>query len=328
MKILVTGGAGFIGSHIVDAYVGGGHEVAILDNLATGLRANLHPEIIFYHCNITDEGEVARCFDDFRPDVVSHHAAQIDVCKALDDPAYDASINIMGSLNVLLNAVRTGAQRFVFASSGGAVYGEPHFLPITEDHPITPASPYGISKFAFEQYLRVWHTVHPIKTIILRYANVYGPRQGGQGESGVVAIFANSLLQGQPCTVFGDGTATRDYVFVSDVVAANQAALHRGDNTIINIGTGQKISTRRVFETMREAFGCTSVQPLDALQRVGEVTQSCLSIDRARQVLGWQPQVDFQAGVRSTLEWYRKIQGEEPSAPDLQGATRQMIGVA
>ena len=307
MKILVTGGAGFIGSHIVDAYVLDGYEVAVLDNLATGSKANLHPESIFYHCDITDADEVARCFDDFRPDIVSHHAAQIDVCKALDNPAYDASINIMGSLNILLNAARIGAQRFIFASSGGAVYGEPHFLPITEDHPIAPASPYGISKFAFEQYLRVWHTLHPIKTVILRYANAYGPRQNGQGEAGVVAVFAGFLQQNQPCTVFGDGTATRDYVFVSDIVEANRAALHRGDNTIINIGTGQEISTRRVFETVSEAFGYGAVQPLEAPLRAGEVIRSSLSNDRARQVLDWQPKVDFQAGVQEYAQQYAGV---------------------
>ena len=306
MKILITGGAGFIASNIADAYLEDGHEVAVVDNLFSGFRGNVNPQATFYACDIRDAEHLGRCFDEFCPDVVSHHAAQLDVRKAVSDPVYDADVNIKGALNVLLHAVRVGAQRFIFSSTGGAVYGEPQFLPVTEDHPVAPESPYGLTKFTFEHYLRIWSHLHEITPIVLRYANIYGPRQTAHGEAGVVAIFAGLLLADKACSIFGDGSMTRDYVYVGDVVAANRAALTRGDNQIINIGTGVETSTREGFDAVRTAVGSGPMEPIFLPERPGEVHNICLDNSHAGEVLGWQPQVEFREGVRRTVEWQRQ----------------------
>jgi UDP-glucose 4-epimerase len=305
MKILVTGGAGFIASQIADAYIADGHQVAIIDNIVTGSRTNLPIGAAFYDVDIRDTGAVAQICDEFQPDVVSHHAAQLDVRKAVDDPAYDADININGSLNILIHATRTGAKRFIFASSGGACYGEPQYLPVTETHPSLPESPYGLTKLAFEHYLRIWHGLYGIIPIVLRYANVYGPRQTAHGEAGVVAIFSGSLLHNKPCTIFGDGSMTRDYVYVGDVVEANRAALTRGDGGTFNIGTGIQTSTREVFEAAYEAVGSGPREPQLLPERPGEVRFICLDNTRARNELQWAPQVGFKEGVVRTVAWQR-----------------------
>jgi len=309
MRILITGGAGFIGSNLADAYLADGHEVAVLDSLITGFRENVNPQAKFYEGDIRDGDFVKRSFDDFKPDVVSHHAAQLDVRKAVADPGYDAAININGGLNILLHAVRVGTQRITFSSTGGAVYGEPQYLPVDENHPIAPESPYGLTKFTFEHYLRIWSHLHPITPVILRYANVYGPRQTAHGEAGVVAIFAGLLLNDKPCTIFGDGSMTRDYVFVGDVVQANRAALTKGDNQIINIGTGIETSTMEVFKAVRAAVGRGPDEPIIAPERPGEVHNICLNNSRAKEVLGWQPQTEFRAGVQQTVEWQKRANG-------------------
>ncbi|MDQ3815342.1 MAG: GDP-mannose 4,6-dehydratase [Armatimonadota bacterium] len=306
MKILITGGAGFIASNIADAYLEDGHEVAILDSLVTGFRHNVNPRATFFECDVRDTERVAQCFDEFRPDVVSHHAAQMDVRTSVLDPVFDADVNIRGALNVLQSAARVGTQRFLFASTGGAVYGEPQFLPVTEEHPVAPESPYGLTKFTFEHYLRIWSRLHPITPVVLRYANVYGPRQTAHGEAGVVAIFSGLLLQNKPCTIFGDGTMTRDYVYVGDVVAANRLALTRGDNQAVNIGTGIETSTREVFDAIYAAVGNGPAEPIHKPERPGEVHNICLDNSRARAALGWQPQVAFREGVRRTVEWQRQ----------------------
>jgi len=305
MKILITGGAGFIGSHLADAYLQDGHEVAIIDNLETGFIENINPDARFFECDIRDEAAVSRHFDEFRPDIVSHHAAQMSVRLAVADPNYDVSINLIGALNVLQNAVRVGARRFVFASSGGAVYGEPQYLPVDEEHPIAPESPYGLTKFAFEHYLRIWSHLHDITPVILRYANVYGPRQTPHGEAGVVAIFAGKLFEDQPCTIFGDGSMTRDYVHVNDVAAANRAALEKGDNAIVNIGAGLETSTREVFDAVLAAADEGESEPIYKPERPGEVHNIFLAIERAKEVLDWCPQVELREGVRRTVEYLR-----------------------
>jgi UDP-glucose 4-epimerase len=305
MKILVTGGAGFIASQVADAYIADGHEVAVLDMQANRRGVWTPREAVSYEADICREADVAQVCDDFRPDVVSHHAAQLDVRRAVADPAYDASVNILGSLNVLLHATRVGARRFVFASSGGACYGEPEQTPVPETHPARPESPYGLTKYAFEHYLRIWHQLHGIVPVVLRYSNVYGPRQAPHGEGGVVAIFTGLLLQNQTPKIFGDGSMTRDYCFVGDVVEANRLALSRGDGGTFNIGTGVETSTREVFEAVREAVGSGPAAAEYLPERAGEVRRIALDNSRAREILGWQPRVAFRDGVRATVEWQK-----------------------
>ncbi len=307
MKILITGGAGFIGSNIADSYIEAGHEVAVVDNLATGFKRNIHSDAKFYECDICDREKLSQIFTDFAPDVISHHAAQLDVRKSVADPSYDANININGALNILMEAVRVGSHRVLFASSGGAVYGEPQFIPVTEDHPINPESPYGLTKFTFEHYLRIWSNLHAITPVVLRYANVYGPRQTADGEGGVVAIFSQLLLNDKPCTIFGDGTMTRDYVYVGDVVNANLLALEKGDNKAINIGTGIETSTDEVFETILTCVGSGPSEPQYLPERPGEVRRIYLENSYAKQVLGWQPQTEFPQGVAHTVDALKKV---------------------
>ena len=302
MKILITGGAGFIASNIADAYLAGGHEVAVLDSLITGFKKNVPAQARFYECDIRDADGVAKAFDDFKPNAVSHHAAQLDVRKAVSDPVYDANVNVGGGLNVLLGAVRVGAKRIIFSSTGGAIYGEPQYLPVVESHPCLPESPYGLTKMAFEHYLRIWSNLHGIEPVVLRYANVYGPRQTAHGEAGVVAIFAGLLLGDKPCKIFGDGTMTRDYVYVGDVVAANLAALTKGAGETVNIGTGSQTSTREVFDAVRAAAQSGPEEPEYLPERPGEVKKIALDNARARKVLDWMPQVGFREGVLRTVE--------------------------
>lgn len=301
MRILITGGAGFIGSQIADAYLQDGHAVAVLDNLRSGTRQNLSTQATFYHADITDAPAVAAAFGEFAPHVVSHHAAQLDVRVSVDEPVYDAQANILGGLNVLTNAVRVGASRFIFASSGGAIYGTPRTLPADERALEQPESPYGVTKLAFEHYLRVWQRLHNITPVMLRYANVYGPRQGATGEAGVVSVFGKRLLQNQNCTIFGDGTSARDYVYVGDVVEANRLAITRGDGQTLNIGTGQLTTIREVFDVLRE-LADANIEPEFSSARAGEVYRSSLECSRAREVLGWTPQTSFRDGARLTLE--------------------------
>ena len=297
MRILVTGGAGFIGSHVVDAYLADGHEVAVLDNLEGGSRENLNPRAHFFDADIRDARLVAAAFGHFRPDVVSHHAAHIHVVRSLEDPAYDAEVNIVGSLNVWKAACDHGARRFVFASSGGAIYGPPKALPVSEAQTPAPLSPYGLSKWAFERFLMLPTDGPGPVPVILRYANVYGPRQGSRGEAGVISIFARRLLEGRPCMIYGDGTMTRDYVFVADIVAANQVALFGGDRGVFNIGTGEQTSTRHLFHLLCDLTGRAGTQPEYTPERGGEVRRICLDAAKARRELGWAPKHTLTDGL-------------------------------
>jgi len=311
MRILLTGGAGFIASQIADAYLEAGHEVAVFDNLASGRRQNLPARATYFEGDISDTGAVEGAFSDFAPEIVSHHAAQLDVRRSLEDPVYDAQINILGSLNVLRNAVRIGAKRFIFASSGGAIYGDAAQIPTPESAPETPESPYGLTKLAFESYLRIWHKNTGIVPVCLRYANVYGPRQSVEGEAGVVAIFAKRLLSGRSCTIYGDGTSSRDYTFVGDIVRANILALDKGDGAVVNIGTGIQTPIASVYKEISSA-----VQEITGRQievelrfeplRAGEVVHSALNATRARAVLGWTPQTSFEEGVRETVRYLKR----------------------
>ena len=308
MKIIVTGGAGFIASQVVDAFLEAGHEVAVLDNLFSGVKTNISPRARFFEADVRDAQAIQRVMEEFRPDAVNHHAAQLDVRASLENPVYDAQINVLGGLNVLLAAQRAGASRFIFASTGGAIYGEPEQMPVSENAPQAPESPYGLSKATFENYLRLWGRQFDIVPVVLRYSNVYGPRQGAGGEAGVVAIFAGRLLADKSCTIFGDGTSARDYVYVGDVVRANVSALSRGDGEVVNIGTGTLTSIVDVYETIRQSVGRVrsrnvELEPQFVPLRPGEVHRICLDATRAKDVLGWQPQTSFESGVDETVKW-------------------------
>lgn len=304
MRIMVTGGAGFIGSHVVDRFVDLGHEVAVIDNLVTGRRENLNPEARFIELDITDEAGVAAAFDSFRPEVVSHHAAQIDVRRGIAEPVYDANINILGGIRIVQAAMAVGVRKFIYASTGGAVYGNPEYLPCDEKHPARPISPYGISKHTLEHYLELYGILDGLNYTTLRYANVFGPRQNPKGEAGVNAIFTGMMLNGETPTIFGAGDKTRDYVFVSDVAEANVLALDRGEGEMLNIGTGVETTDQEVYDAIAAAVGFS--QPANySPERKGEVRHIALSCERAREVLGWAPQVSFREGVARTVAHVR-----------------------
>lgn len=306
VKVLVTGGAGFIGSHVVDRLLVDGHQVAVVDNLSTGKRANVNPEATFYEMDIRDEA-LAEVFDRERPDIVNHHAAQMDVRRAVQDPIFDAQVNVLGLLNVLENCVRTKVRKVIFISSGGAVYGEPERLPADEDHPIRPITPYGITKYTGEKYLYFYRVVHQLDYTVLRYANVYGPRQDPYGEAGVVAIFIHLLAKGQTPTVYRypDSEMLRDYVFVGDVVEANMAAMTRGSGMVLNIGTGRGTTVSDLLDAIQHTMG-TQIEPRYAPARPGEIRQIYLAIARAERYLGWRPRVNLEQGLWETAEWFRQ----------------------
>jgi UDP-glucose 4-epimerase len=311
LRVLVTGGAGFIGSNVVDGLIEAGHDVSIVDDLSTGFERNLNPEARLYKVSIRERG-LARVFDEERPEVVNHHAAQIDVRRSGDDPLDDAKTNILGSLNLIANCVRFGVSRIVYASTGGAIYGDPEHIPADEDHPINPISQYGISKHTVEHYLYLYSRLYGLKYVTLRYANVYGPRQNPYGEAGVVAIFATQMLTGIQPSIFGPGDKTRDYVHVSDIVSANLLALERGDNAILNIGTGVETSDQEIFDTLAEVLGYTG-RPHYAPVRKGEVYRIALECSRAREVLGWSPRLSLREGIARTAEYYRSLAGQAPA---------------
>jgi UDP-glucose 4-epimerase len=308
VKVLITGGAGFIGSHVADALILAGHTVAIVDDLSTGNRAWLHPKAAFYELDIRSE-ELGKVFAAERPDAVSHLAAQASVGRSVTDPAFDASVNIGGGLNLLDCCRRFDVRRMIYSSSGGAGYGDTDLIPTSEDHPTRPASPYGITKVAMEQYLEAWGAVWGMSGVSLRYANVYGPRQNPHGEAGVVAIFCSRLLAGQPLVINGDGHQTRDFVHVSDVAAANLLALERADVAgQVNIGTGVETSVNAICDGLSKAAG-SRVETVHAPERPGEQRRSCLSPKLAERLLGWRPTVLLDNGLAQTLEHFRKESG-------------------
>lgn len=303
MKILVTGGAGFIASHISDAYIAAGHEVVIMDDLSSGKRANLPAAAKFYHADIRTP-EAREIVRNERPQVLSLHAAQMDVRKSVADPAFDATVNVLGMINMLEGAREVGAQKVLFASSGGATYGEQDAFPAAEDHPHNPLSPYGITKATGEHYLFFYHAVYGMPYVALRYANVYGPRQDPHGEAGVVAIFTEKLLADQPPTINGDGKQTRDYVFVGDVVRANLAALERPFVGSVNIGTGIETDVTTLYAHLRVLTG--SPHPAQhGPAKAGEQRRSVIAIERAGEVLGWRPEISLEEGLRRTVEFFR-----------------------
>lgn len=305
MRVLVTGGAGFIGSHVADAYRAAGHEVVVVDDLSTGRRENLDPSVPFYRMRVGDP-ELGEVFARHRFEAVSHHAAQIDVRLSVADPLRDARVNVLEGIALLEQCRRHGVRKVVYAATGGALYGNPHpeDLPVSEVAPVRPASPYGASKYALEVYLRLYRDLHGLDFTALRYANVYGPRQDPLGEAGVVAIFTDRLLAGRRPVVYGDGLQTRDYVYVEDVCRANLLALEAGSGESLNIGTGEETSVLELLEALQQAAG-TRKTPEFAPPRPGEVHRIALDPGRARHVLGWQPQVPLAEGLRRTMEWHR-----------------------
>jgi len=302
VKVLVTGGAGFIGSHIVDALVERGDDVVVVDDLSTGFEGNVNPEARLCRVSIADPS-LADVFEQERPDVVSHHAAQVNLRRSVDDPLFDAQVNILGSINIIVNCVRLGVKRLVYASSGGAVYGEPQYLPVDENHPVNPVSQYGVSKHAVEHYLHSY-AQYGLNYVALRYPNVYGPRQNPKGEAGVIAIFAEQMLQGVRPTIFGSGDKTRDYAHVSDVAQAHLLAMERGNNTAYNIGTGVETSDQQVFDAVAEVLRYQD-SPLYTSARHGEIQRICLDWGKAQRELNWSPRLSFREGVQATVPYYR-----------------------
>ena len=304
MRILVTGGAGFIGSNVVDGFLARGHEVAVFDNLSTGRREFVDPRAQLFVGGLANAEDVERCVAAFRPEVVSHHAAQIDVRQSVIDPVNDARTNVLGSLGLLQSCTRHGVRKFVYASTGGALYGEGRTLPASEDHPVNPESPYGVSKHTVEHYLYLWKALHGLDYTVLRYPNVFGPRQNPHGEAGVNAIFIGLMLHGQRPRIFGTGAQVRDYVFVADIVAANLLALDRGSGELLNIGTGVGTSVNDIVRTINEVLG-TRIEPIHEAARAGEIQCIYLDASRARASLGWAPSVTFLEGLRRTIDWHR-----------------------
>lgn len=305
MNVCVTGGAGFVGSHIAEAWLARGAAVLCFDNLVTGRRKNVPAGAGWFKGDIIAPEDLDYAMEVFKPEVVYHEAAQMDVRKSVHDPLYDADNNICGSIQVLQACVKHHVRKIVYASTGGAVYGPPQFLPLTEQHPINPACPYGISKHTVEHYLALWKDLYGLDYTVLRYPNVYGPRQNPRGEAGVVAIFADLLLHGEPVTVFGTGEETRDYVFVSDIARANVLAATAGGGQIMNLGSGVGTSTNAVLQHVADAVGpgepVVKREPL----RPGEVTEVYLDASRAEAILGWQPTIEVSDGMAATVDYIR-----------------------
>ncbi len=302
---IVTGGAGFIASHIVDALIGEGFTVSIIDNLASGKERNINADAHFYKMDIRDE-KVADVFDREKPQIIFHLAAQMDVRKSVEDPAYDADVNVKGALNILENSKRTGVKKLIFSSTGGAIYGEPEYFPVREEHPIRPLSPYGLTKFVFENYLSLYERLYGFKYTVLRYPNVYGPRQDPHGEAGVVAIFSQQMITGIQPKIFGDGNKTRDYVFIEDIVKANITCIDKGDCETINLGWGTEVKDVEIFESVRDALA-VDVKAHFAQARLGEIERMCLDASKAKSLIGWEPSVTLREGIGRAVEYYRSV---------------------
>jgi UDP-glucose 4-epimerase len=304
MKILVTGGAGFIGSHVAEAYLAEGHDVLVLDNLSTGTQENVPAGAKFVLGDIcSDVAEEA--IRTFRPEILNHHAAQIDVRRSVADPVLDAQVNLLGLLRLLEASRRYGVRKVVFASTGGAGYGEQEYYPADEKHPIRPVSPYGVAKMASEMYLHFYRVQYGLDYTALRYSNVYGPRQNSHGEAGVVAIFALRMIQGQLAIVNGDGMQTRDFVYVSDVARANLAALDRGNGMGINIGTGIESDINTIFRKLLELTG-SAQKEIHGDASTGEQRRSVIENRMAFDELGWYPEVSLEEGLARTVAFFRE----------------------
>ncbi len=310
MKVLVTGGAGFIASHIVDAFIKRGDEVVILDNLSSGSRSNLNPKAEFVLGDVTDAALVRDLFQKHKFEIVNHHAAQLDLRKSVIDPVFDCTQNIIGSLNLLEAAKETGSlKRFMFASTGGAIYGEQDYFPADEQHPTRPISPYGVAKRSIELYLHYYKEVHGMDYVAFRYTNVYGPRQSPHGEAGVVAIFTEKLLRGDEAVINGDGSQTRDYVFVGDLVRAHMLTLEKLQGSdIINISTGIEADVNEIFNVLNAHVTAGKASAKHGPAKAGEQQRSVCSFAHAEKMLGWKPEVSLQDGLRQTVEFFKNKQ--------------------
>ena len=297
----MTGGAGFIGSHVVDGYLRRGHRVAVVDNLSTGFRKNVHPKAKFYEVDLRNTTRLRQILHREKPDVVNHHAALAEVVRSLRDPLPTLEVNVLATVGLLIACGEIGIRKFLFSSTGGAMYGEPRKIPTDESEPPTPLSPYGLSKMQGEEVIRFYSRFYGFPHLIFRYPNVYGPRQNPKGEAGVVAIFAGLMHGGRAPTIFGDGSKARDYVYVGDLVRANLMGLRRGKNETLNLGWGRKVSDREIFDTLARLLPFRE-KAIHAPFRKGEVYQIALSARRAARVLGWKPTVRLEAGIRRTLK--------------------------
>ena len=305
MKVLVTGGAGFIGSHVVDALISAGYEVVVVDDLSTGRLANLNPAATFYQVDIRSP-QLAEVFEKERPDYVDHHAAQMDVRRSIADPLFDAEVNVIGSINLIECCRRYGVKRLIYISTGGAVYGEPEYLPCDEAHPVNPICPYGASKHTVEHYLFMYHLNYDLDYIVLRYPNVYGPRQDPHGEAGVVAIFTGQMLAGGQVVINGDGEQQRDFVYVEDCARANLMAMNsQNANLIYNLGYGRGTSVNEIFTTLKTITG---YQPpgIHGPAKVGETRQIYLDATKAQKELGWKPTVNLEEGLQRTADYFKR----------------------
>lgn len=304
MKVCITGAAGFIGSHLVEACLEAGYDLLAVDNLSRGKRENLPQGVTLYETDV-DGKKINLILEAEQPDMVVHLAAQVDVSVSVNNPVFDADINIKGALNLLEACGKVGVRKVVYASTA-AVYGFPQFLPVTEVHPVSPLAPYGVSKYVMELYLKFYREHYGIDYTVLRYANVYGPGQGVNGEGGVVAIFLDRLLKGDNPVIYGDGEQTRDFVYVKDVVHATLAALDRGSGEVLNISTGKQVTINELF-TMLKRFNGLDTKAQYHAAKPGDIRYSCLDNTRAKSVLGWVPQYSLLDGLEETVDWARKM---------------------
>ena len=305
MRILVTGGAGFIASHVADAYIAAGHDVAILDDLSRGSRSNVNPRARFYEGDVRDREFVERVFAKEKPEAVNHHAAQMDVRRGVREPIFDASVNILGSINLLDACVAHKVNRVVYISTAGAAYGEPKEMPVPEGYPINPITPYGISKHTVEHYLFTYRVLYDLSYVVLRYGNVYGPRQSSKGEAGVFAIFCEQMLAGVRPVIYGDGSKLRDYVYIEDAARANVLALERGTGEIFNIANGVATADYEVFRAVRDNLGLRDLEPEYVPVRPGEIDRIYLDISKANRLLGWKPAIPLEEGARRTVAFFK-----------------------
>jgi len=306
MKIMVTGGAGFIGSHVTDMMIEAGHEVIVVDDLSTGRLSNLNPHATFYAVDIRSS-EMERVFAQEKPEVICHHAAQMDVRRSMDDPLFDADINIIGSIKLAQLAIRHGTRKFIHISSGGAAYGEPEYLPCDEDHPIKPLCHYGASKYTFELYLHVFNANYNLDYSVIRYPNVYGPRQDPHGEAGVIAIFTGRMLRGEEVTINGSGEQVRDYVYVTDCARSNLLLLEQGSGHVYNLGYGIGTTVNEIFQQLKNITG----YPKPALfgpAKVGETFKIYLNAGRAERELGWRPIIPLEEGLKRTVDYFKEVE--------------------
>ena len=304
MKCLVTGGAGFIGSHVVDLLVQKGHDVSVIDNLSTGNQDNLNLDSRFFEADIRDVEKLESIFSSERPEIVFHLAAQVDVGKSMKIPIEDAEINILGSLNVLEACKKYGVKKVIYSNSGGAGSGEPQYFPVDEEHPISPMSHYGVSKHVVEHYLEVYHHLHGLKFTSLRYANIYGPRQDPFGEGGVVAIFSRKILDGKSPVIFGNGNQTRDFMYVGDVAKINLLCVEGADNLILNVGTGKEISINSLFSKLKEIED-SKIPVIYGSAREGDIYRSVLGIDLLQKEFPSFQFEDLSQGLMKTMEWFK-----------------------